>query len=426
MRRPSRILTLLTALVLAFAGVLAGSPGPAQAATTCSRAYLPLPDPSCQPGATYSGVTQSTIGSTICVSGWTKTVRPSTSYTNALKTTQIAQYGYSDTSLSDYEEDHLIPLELGGNPTSAANLWPEPHATVGGGSSSKKDTIENKLKKMVCAGTVKLAAARSAIAKNWTTALSVVSASALAGTVAVTNPGNQTGAVGVTTSLQLDATDSAPGTLSYSAGGLPGGLSIDASTGLVTGTPTKAGTSSVTITGTDSTGVSGTASFTWTVSSSGVCSAAQLLGNPGFETGAASPWSATDYVVNNSNDEPANTGDWDAWLDGYGDTHTDTLAQSFSLPSGCSSTVSFHLAIDTEETSTSTAYDTLAVQVLNSSGTVLATLASYSNLDAGSAYLQHSFSLSAYAGQTVTIKFTGTEDYEYQTSFVVDDAVVAG
>lgn len=88
------------------------------------QAYLPLPDPFCQPGATYSVVTQSTINSTICVSGWTSTVRPPTSYTNPLKVTQIAQYGYSDTSTADYEEDHLIPLELGGSPTSALNLWP--------------------------------------------------------------------------------------------------------------------------------------------------------------------------------------------------------------------------------------------------------------------------------------------------------------
>jgi hypothetical protein len=412
-------------MALSIAGVLVASPGAAQAAT-CSQAYLPLPDPSCQPGAVNSAVTQSNIGSTICVSGWTKTVRPSTSYTNSLKKTQISEYGYSDTSLSDYEEDHLIALELGGAPKDAANLWPEPHATVNGGSSSKKDTIENKLKKMVCAGTITLAAARSAIAKNWTTALSVVSASALTGSVAVTNPGGQTGTVGVATSLQIDATDSAAGTLSYAASGLPAGLSIGSSTGLVTGTPTTSGTYSSTITGTDSTGVTGTASFTWTVSASGVCSKAQLLGNPGFETGAASPWAATDYVINNSNDEPANTGDWDAWLDGYGEDHTDTLAQSISLPSGCSSTFAFSLAVDTDETTTSTAYDTLAVQVLNSSGTVLATLATYSNLDAGTAYVAHSFSLSSYAGQTVTIEFTGVEDYVDQTSFVVDDAAVVG
>jgi hypothetical protein len=118
-------------------------------------------------------VTQSTIGSTICVSGWTATVRPPSSYTTALKITQIAQYGYSDTSTADYEEDHLIPLELGGNPTSALNLWPEPRYDTGGTTltSSSKDSVENKLKKAVCAGTVTLAAARTDIAQNWMTAL---------------------------------------------------------------------------------------------------------------------------------------------------------------------------------------------------------------------------------------------------------------
>jgi hypothetical protein len=114
------------------------------------------------------------ISSTICVSGWTSTVRPSSSYTTALKITQITQYGYSDTSTADYEEDHLIPLELGGNPTSALNLWPEPRYATGGYTATNKDTIENKLKKAVCAGTITLASARSAIAENWVTALSTV------------------------------------------------------------------------------------------------------------------------------------------------------------------------------------------------------------------------------------------------------------
>jgi hypothetical protein len=175
---PRRWLALLACaalLAFGFLATTAAAAHPAQAATaTCSQAYLPLPDPSCQPGATYSVVTQSTIDSTICVSGWTATVRPPTSYTNALKVTQIAQYGYSDTSTADYEEDHLIPLELGGSPTSASNLWPEPHYDTGGTTltSYSKDSIENKLKKAVCAGTVTLAAARTAIATNWTTALS--------------------------------------------------------------------------------------------------------------------------------------------------------------------------------------------------------------------------------------------------------------
>ena len=80
--------------------------------------------------------------------------------------------------------------------------------------------------------------------------------------------------------------------------------------------------------------------------------------------------------------------------------------------------------MDTAETSTTTKYDTLTVQVLNSSGTVLATLATYSNLDHNTGYAQHSFNLAAYAGQTITLKFIGTEDYTKQTSFVIDDTAL--
>ncbi|WP_063770916.1 phospholipase D-like domain-containing protein [Streptacidiphilus neutrinimicus] len=246
------------------------------------------------------------------------------------------------------------------------------------------------------------------------------------GSVTVTNPGDQTGTVGTAASLQVSASDTATGTLSYAATGLPAGLSIDSSTGLVSGTPTAAGTSSVTVTATDSTGPSGSASFTWTVNpgSSG-CTAQQLLGSPGFETGSASPWTATSGVISDSSSEPAHSGSWDAWLDGYGSTTTDTLAQSVAVPAGCTNAnFSFWLHVDTAETSKTTAYDTLKVQVLNSSGTVLGTLATYSNLNAASGYQQHTFSLASYIGQTVTLKFTGSEDSEYQTSFVVDDTAL--
>jgi hypothetical protein len=155
------------------------------------------------------------------------------------------------------------------------------------------------------------------------------------------------------------------------------------------------------------------------------CASTQLIGNPGFETGSASPWSATSGVVSNSSSEPPHSGSWDAWLDGYGTTHTDTLSQSVTLPTGCSSyQLSFWLHIDTAETTTSTAYDTLKVQVLNSSGTVLATLATYSNLNHASGYSKRTFNLAPYAGQKVTLKFTGAEDYTKQTSFVIDDTAV--
>ncbi|MQS11746.1 hypothetical protein F7Q99_05440 [Streptomyces kaniharaensis] len=169
------------ATTLAAAGLAAGT-GTAQAATAqptaksgaraagCSRAYLPLPDPSCTPGAYNPAVTQATIRKTICVPGWTATVRPPVSYTNPLKVQQIARYGFADTDPADYEEDHLVPLELGGAPRDPRNLWPEPR--YGNQPAQSKDTVENRLKKAVCGGQVGLDAARRAIATDWTTALS--------------------------------------------------------------------------------------------------------------------------------------------------------------------------------------------------------------------------------------------------------------
>ncbi|WP_327370060.1 hydrolase [Streptomyces sp. NBC_01217] len=152
------------------------------------------------------------------------------------------------------------------------------------------------------------------------------------------------------------------------------------------------------------------------------CTAAQLLSNNGFESGATS-WSATSGVITNASGESPRTGSYYAWLNGYGSANTDTLAQSVTIPSGCSATLSFYLHVDTAETGT-TAYDTLKVQVLNSSGTVLGTLATYSNLNAASGYALRSFNLGGYAGQTVTVKFTGTEGSKLQTSFVIDDTAV--
>jgi hypothetical protein len=147
----------------------------------------------------------------------------------------------------------------------------------------------------------------------------------------------------------------------------------------------------------------------------------QLLGNPGFETGTASPWVASSGIIDNSTGEAAHSGSWKAWLDGYGATHTDSLYQQVAIPStATSANLTFYLHIDTAETG-STAYDTLKVQVRNSSGTVLATLATYSNVNAATGFTQKSFSLLAYKGQTVQVYLVGAEDTTLQTSFVVDD-----
>jgi hypothetical protein len=129
------------------------------------------PDPALTPGALNQAVTQATIGSTICVSGWTATIRPSSSYTTGLKVQQIASYGYPDTSTSAYEDDHLISLELGGAPTDPRNLWPEPYViSLADGRSTgahTKDGFETRLKNQVCAGTITLAKAQADIGVHW-------------------------------------------------------------------------------------------------------------------------------------------------------------------------------------------------------------------------------------------------------------------
>ncbi|MDQ0910664.1 Zn-dependent metalloprotease [Streptomyces canus] len=238
--------------------------------------------------------------------------------------------------------------------------------------------------------------------------------------VTVTNPGSQSTTVGTAVSLQVSASSTNSGSLTYAATGLPTGLSISSSTGLISGTPTTAGSYSTTVTVTYSTGATGTASFTWTVSSSGggSCTSSQLLGNQGFESGSTT-WTASSGVITNSSSQAARTGSYKAWLDGYGSTHTDTLSQSVTIPSGCTGTTfTFYLHVDTAETTTSTQYDKLTVTAGST------TLATYSNLNAASGYVQKSFSLSAFAGQTVALKFTGAEDSSLQTSFVIDDTAV--
>ncbi|WP_329579136.1 putative Ig domain-containing protein [Kitasatospora sp. NBC_01250] len=250
----------------------------------------------------------------------------------------------------------------------------------------------------------------------------IVGGGSTGNTVTVGNPGSQSSTVGTAASLQISATDSGSGqTLTYSATGLPAGLSINSSTGLISGTPTAAGTSSVTVSAKDSTGAAGSASFSWTVSTSGGggCTASQLLGNPGFETGSASPWTATAGVINNdTSSEPAHSGSWDAWLDGYGASHTDTLSQTVKVPTGCHATLTFWLHIDTAKTGT-TAADKLTVAAGST------TLATYSNLNANSGYVQKTFDLSSFAGQSVTLKFTGVENSSsQQTSFVLDDTAI--
>jgi hypothetical protein len=220
--------------------------------------------------------------------------------------------------------------------------------------------------------------------------------------------------------------------VALSASGLPSGVTASfspstvnsgsSSTVTFTASSTAAtGNYSVTITGAGSTG-SHTATVTLSVVSAGggSCTALQKIVNPGFESGSTG-WSATSGVIGQygSSGEPPHSGTWDAWLDGYGTTHTDTLSQSVTIPSGCSNyTLSFWLHIDTAETTTSVAYDKLTVTLGST------TLATYSNLNKNSGYAQHSFNVSGFAGQTVTLTFKGVEDSSLYTSFVIDDTAL--
>ncbi|WP_018353001.1 M4 family metallopeptidase [Longispora albida] len=240
-----------------------------------------------------------------------------------------------------------------------------------------------------------------------------------------TNPGGT-----LTATVTTTTTVGAPQAVTLSSAGAPSGVTVGfnpvsgnsgfTSTMTISTTAGAApGTYTITITGTG-TAVTRSTSYALTINGTGGCgSPGQKLGNPGFEVGSA-PWTATAGVIGAWGGTGApRTGTRSAWLDGYGTTHTDTLSQTVSIPQGCANyTLSFYLKITTSETTTSIQYDRLTVQL------GATTLATYSNLNANNAYALRSFNVSGFAGQTVTLKFTGTEDVTLQTSFVIDDTAL--
>jgi hypothetical protein len=131
-----------------------------------------LPNSTLHPGATNADVTQDNIQSTVCSKGFTKTIRPASSYTSSLKRQQLADENLPGNS-SDYEEDHLISLELGGAPQDPRNLWPEPWENKGsalaapGTGAESKDKVENQTNSLVCSGRMSLSDAQSRIAADW-------------------------------------------------------------------------------------------------------------------------------------------------------------------------------------------------------------------------------------------------------------------
>lgn len=157
-----RLITVLVSLSVLTGGFLAGS-----AQATVSSNGIVMPIKTVTPGAVDESITQENIKSTICVVGYTKTVRPPVSYTGALKAKQLRSTykRYNNTNNKDFEEDHLIPLSIGGSPKSVLNLWPQPYYDTKG--AYLKDKVELKLHSLVCNGKVSLVEAQRAIAVDW-------------------------------------------------------------------------------------------------------------------------------------------------------------------------------------------------------------------------------------------------------------------
>lgn len=201
-------------------------------------------------------------------------------------------------------------------------------------------------------------------------------------------------------------------------GGISAAFSIESSVRIVTAVPGGASTGVLTVIGPGGTWTS-TAPFTVLLGNA----AGQLILDPGFELGS-SAWNQFASIpgpVAVTDPFRAHSGVKLAWMNGYGVANTATLYQTVILPSDAAQiTLSFFLKVETAET-ISAVFDTLQVQVRNSSGSLLQTLWTYSNLDASGGSLQRSFDLTAYKGQTIRLHFLGLENSTNTTSFYLDD-----
>jgi hypothetical protein len=256
-----------------------------------------------------------------------------------------------------------------------------------------------------------------------------------ADTVTVVDPGAQRSTVGSTVTLTLTGTDSAPSrSLAYEASALPLGLSINATSGVISGIPAQSGSTDVVVTAVDATGASGTASFVWTVDAlpppappaptAVACTARQLLVNADFDSGSAAPWKTRSRLVQRgSRAQPAQSGPYLVRMHGGRSPVTETLSQTVTIPAACTTDqFSWWLHVDTSE-HTTRSVDTLQVQVLDPAGRVLSTLATYSNRSTRRGYRRVSVGLAGVAGSTITVRFTAIEGDRAggTTDFCIDD-----
>jgi hypothetical protein len=291
--------------------------------------------------------------------------------------------------------------------------------------------------------------------------------------VTLEDPGSQSSTIGQAVSLQLSATDLDGDSVSFAATGLPAGLSISAG-GMITGTPTTptfAAPATVTVTATATSGATAQTSFTWNIvepppvtpqppapTTTQVtttqapatpvptpttttptatpppvpsCTDGQLLSNGGFESGARG-WSATGHVIVDrkqaKGSETPRAGNWLAWLGGHASQHTATLSQTVTIPAACTTaTLTFWRHIDSTRRRSEGVADMLRVQLVSSAGTVLKTLATYSNRNAARGYRRASFNFAVAPGEGVSIRFTATlrKRGAGTTDFCLDDTAFA-
>jgi uncharacterized membrane protein len=373
----------------------------------------------------------------------TATATPDFTVSASPTSVSVAQGGSGSSTISTSVSggfNSAISLSASGLPSGVtASFNPGSIAAPGNGSSTLTFTASST----ATTGTtnVTVTATGGGITHTTTVALTITatatpdfSISASPTSVSVTQGGSGSSTISTSVSGGFNSA------ISLSASGLPSGVTASfnpvsiAAPGNGSSTLTfsasstaTTGTSNVTVTATGG-GVTHTATVALTINASGGTTT-QILGNPGFENGKTNPapWVLTSThspqeIIANSSLEPPHSGTFDAWLDGFGTTTTDTIMQQVAIPSNATAaTLSFWLHIDTAETSTTTAFDTLTVQVRDSSGNVLSTLATFSNLDHATGYQQHTFNLNSFIGKTIQIFLIGKEDFELQTSFVVDD-----
>jgi uncharacterized membrane protein len=322
----------------------------------------------------------------------------------------------------------VVSLSASGLPAGASASF-TPASVTGSGSSTVSVTTTTA----TAAGTYPITiTGTSGILVHSASVTLVVNAAPVPDFALSSSPASLTVIQGASGSSTITVTPSGgfTGSVTLAASGLPAGVTAAFGTNPTTATSVltftasataTVGTATVTVTGTSG-ALTHTTNISLTVASN---APQQLIVNGGFENATAAPWTLTAGVLNSSTAEPPHSGVRDAWLDGYGRTHTDSAVQTVTIPaSAATATLSFWLHIDTAETTTTTAFDTLQVQVLNSSGTVLATLGTFSNLNKAPGYVQRSFNVIQFKGQTVMIRFLGMEDVSLQTSFVIDDVTL--